>query len=213
MRNLMRTTGKACFLVLVMVAAAVAQNRLQSSPSPAVVGPAYDVSVGYSHLSMPMPSAGRVNFNGLDFSGNIGLRRRWGATIDSSYFYAHDVLSTRHQGYMFSLHGGPMFYPIEHGNTRLFVRALAGAALVDGAVPISKTQNLHGWLFQPSYVLGGGVEHSVSEQLAIRVIGDYLRTGFYNAADTTQPQNNLRLTVSFVLRLKERPHKSTTQLW
>jgi hypothetical protein len=213
MGSIMRNIGKACFLTVVMVASAVAQNRLQSSPSPAVVGPAYDLSVGYSHLSMQMPSAGRLNFNGLDFSGSIGLRRRWGATIDSSYFYASDVLSTRHQGYMLSLHGGPMFYPVEHGNTRVFVRALAGAALVDGAVPISQTQKLHGWLMQPSYVFGGGVEHSVSGQLAVRVIGDYLRTAFYDSNNAVQPQNNLRLTVSFVLRLRERPHKSSTQLW
>ena len=213
MGSTMRITWKACCFVVVTVAAAQAQNRLQSSPSPAVSGPAYDLSVGYSHLSMPMPSAGRVNFDGLDFSGNVGLRRRWGATIDSSYFYAYDVLSTRHPGYMLSLHGGPMFYPIEHGNTRVFLRALAGAALVDGAVPISQTRNLHGWLCQPSYVFGGGVEQSVSGQLAVRVMGDYLRTAFYDSTGTAQPQNNLRLTVSFVLRLKDRPHKSSTQLW
>jgi len=208
----MRTIGKVCFFGFVMVATAVAQNRLQSSPSPAVAGPVYDVSLGYSHLSMAMPSAGRANFNGLDFSGSIGLRRRWAATLDSSYFYAADVLSTRHQGYMLSLLAGPVFYPVEHGNTRLFVRALAGAALVDGAVPISETRNLHGWLLGPSYTVGGGFEHFVSGQFAVRVNGDYLRTRFYDSADTVRPQNNLRLTVSFVFRLKEHPHRSSTQL-
>jgi hypothetical protein len=209
----MRTIGKVCFFGFVMVAPALAQSRLQSAPSPAVAGPAYDVSVGYSYLTMPIPSAGRANFNGLDFSGSIGLSPRWGATLDSSYLYTSDVLSTLHQGYVLSLHTGPVFYPVEHGNTRVFVRALAGVGLVDGAVPISEAEDFHGWLLRPSYAVGGGVEHSVSGQLAVRVNGDYLRTAFYDSAGAVQPQNNLQLTVSFVFRLKERPHRSSTQLW
>ena len=35
-----------------------------------------------------------MNFNGVDFNGNIDLSSRWGATLDSSYLYALDVLST-----------------------------------------------------------------------------------------------------------------------
>lgn len=209
MRNPMRTIGKVCFLGLVMAATALGQSRLQSEPSPAVIGPAYNVGFGYTYLSMPMPEAGRTNFNGLDFSGNIGLSSRWGATLDSSYVYTPDVLSTRHQGYMLNLHTGPVFYPVARRNTRMFVRALGGMALVDGAVPIMKPQDFHGWLLRPSYAFGGGVERPVSGQLALRVIGDYLRTDFYDSAGAVRPQNNLRLTVSFVLRLKERAHRST----
>jgi|SRR5580700_2825477 hypothetical protein len=212
MRNIMRTIGKICFFGFVMAASAFAQSRLQSSPSPAVAGPAFDLSVGYSYLSMPIPSAGRANFNGLDFSGNIGLSSRWGATLDSSYLYTSDVLSTLHQGYVLNARTGPVFYPVAHRNTRVFVRALAGVALVDGAVPISQSEDFHGWLFRPSYSVGGGVEHPVSGQLAVRVIGDYMRTSFYDSAGAVQPQNNLQLTVSFVFRLKERPHRSSTQL-
>jgi hypothetical protein len=212
MRNTMRTVGKICFIGFVMAASAFAQ-KLQSSPSPAVAGPAFDLSAGYTYLSMPIPSAGRVNFNGADFSGNIGLSPRWGATLDSSYLYASDVLSTKHQGYVLSLRTGPVFYPVARGNTRMFVHALAGAALVDGAVPISENEDFHGWLLRPSYALGGGVEHPVSAQLGIRVIGDYVRTDFYNSAGAVQPQNNLQLSVNFVFRLKERPRKSSAQLW
>ena len=212
MRNTMRNIGKVCFFGLVIAASAFAQ-RLQSSPSPAVEGPAFDLSAGYTYLSMPIPSAGRVNFNGVDFNGNIGLSSRWGATLDSSYLYASDVLSTKHQGYVLSVRTGPVFYPLSHGNTRVFVHALAGASLVDGAVPISANEDFHGWLFRPSYAFGGGVEHPVSPQLGIRVIGDYVRTDFYNSAGAVQPQNNLQLSVNFVFRLKERPQKSSAQLW
>jgi len=95
----------------------------------------------------------------------------------------------------------------------VFVRALAGMALVDGAVPITKSEDFHGWELRPSYAFGGGVEHPVSGQLALRVIGDYLRTNFYDSAGAVQPQNNLRLTVSLVFRLKQRQQGSSTQLW
>ncbi len=209
----MRTIGKIYFLVFAMVAPALAQNQLQSAPSPAVAGPAFDLSAGYSRISMPIPSAGHADFNGLDFSGNIGLNQRWGATLDSNYLYTPDVLSTHHQGYVLSLHTGPVFYPITHGNTRVFVRGLAGMGLVDGAVPITETRNYHGWLVRPSYALGAGVEQSVSPQLALRINGDYLRTSFYDSTGVVQPQDSLRLTVAFVFRLKQRPHRSSAQLW
>lgn len=208
----MKTIGRICFFGLMMVATALAQSRMQSAPSPAVAGPAFDVSVGYSHLTMPIASAGHADLNGLDFSGNIGLSQRWGATLDSSYLRTSDVLSTGHQGYLLSSQAGPVFYPVAHGNTRMFVRALAGVGLVDGAVPVSETRDFHGWLLHPSYVFGGGVEHFVSGQLGVRVNGDYVRTEFYDSAGTAQPQNNLRLTVSFVFRLKERPQRSSAQV-
>jgi hypothetical protein len=207
----MRTIGKICFFGFVMVAAALAQ-RLQSAPSPAVTGPSYNLGVGYAYLSMPMPGAGSANLNGLDFSGSVGLSSRWSATLDSNYLYTRDVLSTHHQGYVVSLYTGPVFYPVAHGNTRVFVRALGGMALVDGAVPITASEDFHGWLLHPSYVFGGGVEHPVSSQLVLRVIGDYLRTDFYDSAGAVQPQNNLRLTMSFVFRPKEHNRRSSSQL-
>ena len=60
--------------------------------------------------------------------------------------------------------------------------------------------------------LGEESSTGVSGQLALRVIGDYLRTDFYDSAGAVQPQNNLQLTVSFVFRLKERPRRSSAQL-
>lgn len=212
MRNTMRIIGKNYLFVFVMAASALAQSRLVSGPSPAVAGPAYDVSVGYSYLSMPIASAGRTNLNGLDFSGNLALSPRWAATLDSSYLRTSDVLSTPHQGYLLNLQTGPVFSLVQNRNTRVFVRALGGASLVDGAVPISENKYFHGWLARPSYAVGLGFEHPVSQQVAVRVIGDYLRTTFYDAAGTTQAQNNLRMTVSFVFRLKQHQHRSSAQL-
>jgi hypothetical protein len=212
MRNTMRTIVKQFVFVFVMAASALAQSRLQSGPSPAVAGPAYDLSVGYSYLTMPIAS-GRANLNGLDFSGSVALSSRWGAMIDSSYLRSSAVLGTPHQGYALTLHMGPVFSLIQRRNTRVFLRALGGAGLIDGAVPVSDTSYFHGWLLRPSYLVGPGIEHAVSDQLAIRVNGDYLRTTFYNTAGAAQPQNNIQLTVSFVFRLKEHQHRSSPQLW
>src|SRR5579859_4081517 len=99
MRHTMKTTHKVYLFVLVMAATAAAQNRLTSGPAPAVIGPAYDISVGYSYLSMPVAAAGRAGLNGLDFSGSIALSQRWKATVDSSYMRTSEVLTTPHQGY------------------------------------------------------------------------------------------------------------------
>lgn len=207
----MSSAGKLGCFALVMVMPALAQ-RLQSGPSPAVAGPAYDVSVGYTYLSMPISSAGRAGLNGLDSSASVALSPRWGATIDSSYLRTSDVLTTPHQGYVLSLQAGPVFSLLERRNTRVFVRGLAGAGLVDGAVPVSNTSYFHGWLLRPAYTAGVGVERSVSGNLAVRVNGDYVRTTFYDGAGAAQAQNNLRLTVSFVFRLKERQRRYSSQV-
>jgi len=209
----MKTIEKVCFFVFVLVVPTLAQSQQAVGPSPAVAGPAYDVSVGYTYLSLAVPAAGRVNLNGLDVSGCVALSPRWGATVDSSYLRASNVLGTPHDGYLLSFHGGPVFYPVEHGNTRMFVHALAGAALVDGAVPKSETDYFHGWLARFSYAIGGGIEHSVSGPFAVRLSGDYLRTAFYNSAGAVQPQSNLQVAVSVVFRLKERQHRSSSQRW
>jgi outer membrane protein with beta-barrel domain len=203
----MRTTGTLFLFVLALAGSALAQSQLVSKPSPAVSGPAYDLSVGYSHLRMAIASSKHANLDGVDATASVALSPRWGATVDSSYLRAADVLGTNHQAYMLSLLGGPVFYAVDRANTRVFVRAMGGAALVDGAVPITDTSYFHGWLVRPSFAFGGGVEHPISEQLAVRVNGDYLRTSFYDAAGAVQAQNNLRLTVSFVFRLRERQHR------
>jgi hypothetical protein len=208
MRNAMRTIGKVSCFLFVLVAPALAQNQIADGPSPAVAGPAYDVSVGYTNLTMAIPSAQHLNLSGLDVGGRVDLNSRWGAMVDSTYVRTSNVLGTRHGGYQLSFLSGPMFYPIEHGNTRMFVHALAGAALVDGAVPINKTDYFHGWLVRFSYAVGAGIEHAVSGPYGVRVQGDYLHSAFFDAAGAVRPQGNLRLTVSLVFRLKERRHST-----
>ena len=208
MRNAIRTIGKVGCILFALVAPTLAQNKLATGASPAAAGPAYDVSVGYTNLTMAIPSAKNVNLSGLDVGGRVDLKSRWGAMVDATYVGTPNVLGTRHGGYLLSFLGGPVFYPVEHGNSRVFVHALAGAALVDGAVPINETDYFHGWLVRFSYAVGGGIEHALSGPFGVRVRGDYLHSAFFDARGAARPQGNLRLTVSLVFRLKERQHST-----
>jgi hypothetical protein len=188
----------------VLVVGAAAQSHLQSGPPPTATGPGFDASVGYSFLTTTIPGAGRENLSGLDGAGRMDFNSRWGAMVDATYVRTSDVLDTGNGGYVLTLLGGPVFYPVEHGNTRTFLHALGGAGIVDSAVPTTNTNYLHGYVARYAYALGGGIERSITRRFAVRISGDYLRTGFVDSADVIQMQNNLRITGSFVVRLKER---------
>lgn len=198
--------------VLLLVAPALAQNGLQSQPAPAVTGPAYDVSAGYTNLMMPIPGSKRVLMNGMDASGSISLSERWSAILESSFARTSDVLSTRHQAYMLNSQSGPVFYPWERGNTRLLLRGLGGFAMIDGGVPRDTNTYFRGWLLRPSFTFGGGIERAVSSQFLLRFNADYLRTSFYDAAGAVQGQNCLRLTMSLGFHLKSRHHRSNPEV-
>jgi hypothetical protein len=206
--RIMRSIGKAWILVIMLVGSAFAQSRLVE-PAPAMTGPAYDFSTGYTYLAMPIPGAGQVHFNGFDASGSMSWSPRWGAVIDTNYLRTSEVPGTGHQAYMVNTQCGPEFYPFQRRNTRFFLRALGGSALIDGAVP-AKDGLYHGWLVRPSLAFGGGFEQSVSRQFAIRVNGDYLRTLFYDPVGGAVPQNNLRLSVSLVIRTKKTAQRIET---
>jgi hypothetical protein len=202
MRNAMSTVGNIICILFALVVPALAQNHLASGVAPAATVPTYDVSVGYSNLTML--SAQHVNLSGLDVGGRADLNSRWGVMLDSMYVRTSNMLGTGHGAYQSSFLGGPVFYPLEHGNSRIFVHAVAGVALVDGAVPINETDYFHGWVVRPSYATGGGFERALSGPFGVRVRGDYLHSAFYDARGVVLPQGNLRLTVSLFLRLNER---------
>ncbi len=190
------------FLLLAgLITPAVAQS-MQSGAAAAASGPSFDVSLGYSYPNMQVPGAGSIGLNGLDASAGIDFTRHWGAVVDSSYVRAGDVFETGHNSYVLSALAGPVFYPYTHGETRISLRALGGAGLVDSAVPVTGPDYyLHGWVSRPSYGAGAGLERTIFGPFAFRVNGDYLRTAFVNSSEVVQLQNNLRLTGSIVFRL------------
>jgi hypothetical protein len=203
MRNAMRAIVKVGYFLFALGAPVLAQNQLATEPAPAASAPAYEMSVGYTNLTT-MTSAQHVNLSGVDVGGSVDLAPRWGAMLDTTYARTSNVLGTRHDGYQLNFLSGPVFYLFEHRNTRISVHALAGAALVDGAVPINTTDYFHGWLVRFAYAAGGGFERSLSGPFGVRVQGDYLHSSFFDANGAVRPQGNLRLTVGLVFRLKKR---------
>jgi len=200
--NTIGTSAKLWFAVIMLLGSAMAQN-LRTGASPAMKGPAYDVSTGYSYAAMPIHGAGAVSLQGLDLSSSIDWNARLGATLDTSFLHASSVPGTSHQAYILNTQVGPQFYPFERGKTRFFVRALGGAALIDGAAPADKTHIYHGYLVRPSLAFGAGVERAVAGPLALRINGDYLRTLFYDSTGEVLPQNSFRLTASVVFRMRK----------
>jgi len=198
------TSAKLWFAVILLIGTAVAQN-LVTGATPAMKGPAYDVSTGYSYAAMPIHGAGAVSLNGLDVSGSIDWNARLGATLDTSFLRASSVPGTTHQAYMLNTQVGPQFYPFERGKNRIFVRALGGFALIDGATPADATHVYHGYLVRPSFALGAGVERAFAGPFALRINGDYLRTLFYDSTGAALPQNSFRLTASLVFRMRKYP--------
>lgn len=199
----MRSTGTVCLFVIGLLLSAQAQNRIVE-PAPAVIGPAYEVSTGYTYLNMQMPGGKRVPLNGGDLSGSVALGPRWSATLETSYARTSNVFALPHQASVLNAQAGPEFYPFQHRGTRIFVRGLAGAALVDGAIPGGTTGFYYGWLVRPSFTGGTGFEQSISQEFGVRVTADYLRTSFYDGTDAVRSQNNFQITTSIVVHLRNR---------
>lgn len=202
MTHTIGTTAKLWFALILLLGSGLAQNLVTAAPA-AMKGPAYDVSTGYSYAAMPIHGAGAVSLHGLDASGSIDWNAHLGATLDTSFLRASSVPGTTHQAYMLNTQVGPQFYPFERGKTRIFVRALGGAALIDGAVPADTTHIYHGYLVRPSLAIGAGVERAIAGPFALRINGDYLRTLFYDSTGAVLPQNSFRVTASVVFRMRK----------
>jgi opacity protein-like surface antigen len=196
--------GKIAVCILFLVAPLVAQRFVTSGPPTAATGPVFEASAGYTYLALDTPSQQRVGLSGVDASGFIDFNSRWGLMVDSSYARAGNVLGTGHSGNVLSFLIGPQFYPVDFGNTRIFVHTLAGVSLVNSAVPVKGTYYLGGTVTRFSYALGGGVEHTIAGPLAVRVGADYLRTTFADSTAAMQFQNNVRFITGIVFRFGSR---------
>ena len=200
----MRIIEKVAVCIFFLVAPLFAQRFVTGAPPAAATSPVFEASAGYNYLALDTLSGQRIGLSGVDANGLVDFNSRWGMTVDSSYARVGNVLGTGHSGNVLSLLTGPVFYPAEHGNTRIFVHTLAGASLVNSAVPLKGTYYLGGTVTRFSYALGGGVERTLSGPLAIRVGADYLRTTFANSTAAMQVQNNLRIVTSIVYRFGNR---------
>jgi opacity protein-like surface antigen len=200
----MRNNCRIGLCILLVTAPLLAQSFVTSIPAPGATGPVFGTSIGYTYLSLDTHSRRRVGLSGADANAIVDVSPRWGIVADSSYVHTGDVLGTGHGGNVLSLLAGPTFYPVDVGNTRIFVRTLAGVSFVNSAVPVEGTYYLGGTVMRFSYAVGGGVERAVGGKLAVRVGADYLRTTFANLTAKMQFQNNLRFVAGAYFRFGNR---------
>ena len=201
---------KVAVCILFLAVPLLAQQFVSAGPSvgsgpvAAATIPVFEASAGYTYLALDTPSQQRVGLSGVDANGFIDFTARWGLMVDSSFARVGDVLGTGHSGNVWSLLTGPVFYPVEYRNNRIFVHTMAGVSLVNSAVPVEGTYYLGGTITRFSYALGGGVERTVAGPLAIRMSADYLRTTFANSTAAMKFQNNLRIVTGIVYRFGSR---------
>jgi hypothetical protein len=195
---------QVAFYILILIAPLFAQRYVDGAPPVAATSPIFEVSTGFTYLALDTPSRQRVGLSGIDANGFVDFNSRWGLMADSSYARSGNVLGTGHSGNVLSCLAGPVFYPIEYGKTRVFVRSLIGASIVNSAVPVQGSYYLGGTVTRFSYAVGGGVERTISGPFALRMGADYLRTTFANPTATMRFQNNLRIVTGIVYRFGSR---------
>ena len=200
----MKSMIRVAFVIFFLVAPLLAQRYVSGPPPAAATGPVFEASAGYTYLLLDTPSRQRVGLSGVDANGFVDFNSRWGLVADANYARAGNVLGTGHAGNVLSCLTGPVFYPVEYGNTRIFVHTLAGVGVVNSAVPVHGTYYLGGTIVRFSYAVGGGFERPLAGPFAIRVEGDYLQTTFANPSAVMQFQNNLRLVTGIVFRFGRR---------
>jgi hypothetical protein len=200
----MKSMIRVAFVIFFLVAPLLAQRYVSGPPPAAATGPVFEASAGYTYLLLDTPSRQRVGLSGVDANGFVDFNSRWGLVADANYARAGNVLGTGHAGNVLSCLTGPVFYPAEYGNTRIFLHTLAGVSVVNSAVPVRGTYYLGGTIVRFSYAVGGGFERPLAGPFAIRVEGDYLQTTFANPSAVMQFQNNLRLVTGIVFRFGRR---------
>jgi len=183
-------------------AAAIGRTPVASirgnAPVAAARGKTIELGLGYSYVSQAENQSKRVGLRGADASFTVGFSRL-GLKVDVGYARASNVLGTGHHSDVFSYLAGPVFHPTTHRNFDTYVHALVGGARVSG--PILTNGGvilLGGWATGYAWAVGGGVEYWLTDTLAIRTGGDYLRTAYYDSSLVVRSQSNLRTTASVV---------------
>lgn len=198
-----KTIRRIAVFILLFSAHLFSQTRVGGN-SPAATGPIFEVSAGYLFDSMSSPSTGRLNLHGIDGNALVHFTPHWGGMLDFSFARAGTVPGTTHSDRVFSGLIGPVYYLVDHQRTNVFVNALIGSAWVDSAVPIDATTEFRGYETRFSYLVGAGVERSVTGPFSIRISGGYQRTTFVDSNLAFEGRNNLRVGAGVVYQFGKR---------
>jgi opacity protein-like surface antigen len=181
--------------LMLLPAAAFAQFPVTAGHSPIVTA-----SLGYSYLTLPIPSSTRIDLAGVGASITAEFRTRFGAKADFNYVQTENTLGTGQRSSVMSYMLGPMYYPVHSERLTLYVQALAGESRVTSIVPVGVGGYDIGNVAGPSWAIGAGIEHNISASIAIRMETDYLHTSYLNSTALFIGQSDLRLASSLVYR-------------
>jgi opacity protein-like surface antigen len=167
-------------------------------PVPAARGKTIDVSLGFSYVSRPGGFSDRVRLNGADASFTIGYSRL-GLKTDLGYARASNFKGTGRHTDVLTYMVGPVFHPTMHRNFATYIHALGGAARVSGPVPLTGGGFLlGGWATDFAWMVGGGVDYSITDSISMRTGVDYIRTSYFDPSIRLRGQSNFRTTATVV---------------
>jgi hypothetical protein len=185
---------------LVLVLAIFPVSSFAQSPFSTGSGPVVSASLGYSYVSLPMPSSTRLSLNGAGASITADFRSRFGIKIDLNYARAANVYGTGHHSDVLSYMAGPVFYPVNNDRLTVYIQGLAGGSRITGVVPNGAGGFYRAYTSGLSWAVGGGIQRSISSSLAVQTETDYLHTSYIDSSVTFRSQNGLRIVGSLVYR-------------
>ena len=189
----MRAIFPTLFCIVLFATPASAQL-----PVPAAKGKTIDVSLGFSYVSRPGGFSNRIGLNGADTSFTIGYSRL-GLKADLGYARASNFAGTGRHTDVLTYMAGPVFHPTMHRNFATYIHALSGAARVSGPVPLPGGGFLlGGWATDFAWMVGGGVDYSVTDSIFMRTGVDYIRTSYFDPSLSLRGQGNFRTTATVV---------------
>lgn len=163
---------------------------------PAALAPAIETRVGFSTLSRVSSPNNKILFKGINASVTGQSSDRFGAMLEVSYLRASNVFGTGQSNKVFTVLGGPVFYPYRRNGLVTSVHVLGGAAKVSGVVVLTPSTGgfLRGSVGDVAWAFGTSLEKWFTESLAARVDIDALHTSFYNSAVKVHGEYDLRAT-------------------
>ena len=178
-------------IFLVLARGSEAQNPVGAAPS-------MEAGIGYSYLSVDIPSQTGIAMNGVDASFTADFHPRFGIKFDLGYGRAWNVFDTSHHADLLSYMAGPVFYPIRRRKFSAYTQLLLGGARESGVNLASDGAVLTGWVSHFAWAAGGGAQYRLTPSFSVRLGADYMRTSFFNSNLAIVHQNNLRTIASIV---------------
>jgi opacity protein-like surface antigen len=190
-------------IMFVLAAQSVSHSPPCVGQEPRIAGiaPAVSVSIGYAYLHSEVPSAGRINENGIASGVTTEFTRRIGIKAEVSYTRTHGAFGVDHDSDVLAYLGGPVVYPVRNRRFSIYAQALIGAARITGVIPVSNGNYLSAETNKLAWSLGPGIDMRLSRSTVLRVGADYLHSSYFAPSKAIQGQGNIRVIISLAYTL------------